>query len=86
MTPPKQWLGYSADGSRSGWQTVADAFGIDDEGEPWVEFAVGDDFVIAQVQTFPRPEPSEAASQQSATLAASTIEPPPPRWSIAQVP
>lgn len=84
--PPKQWLGWSADGSHWGWQAVTDAFDIDDEGEPWVELAVGGDFVIAQVQIFPPPEPSEATSQQSATLTASSSEPPPLRWFVAQVP
>ena len=85
--PPEQWVGWSADGSLWVWQTVADAFGIDeDEGEPWVQLAVGGDFVIAQVQTFPRPEPSEAISGQSGVLAASSSEPLPPRWFIARVP
>ena len=31
---------------------MADAFGIED-GEPWAEFAVGADFVLARVQTIP---------------------------------
>ena len=85
--PPEQWVGWSADGSLWGWQTLADAFGVDeDEGEPWVQLAVGGDFVIAQVQTFPRPEPSEAASGQSGVLAASSYSPRPPRWFIARVP
>ncbi|MYA85230.1 MAG: hypothetical protein F4Y12_06555 [Acidimicrobiaceae bacterium] len=85
--PPEQWVGWSADGDLWGWQTVAGAFGIDeDEGEPWVQLAVGGDFVIAQVQTFPRPEPSEAASGQNGVLTASSSEPLPPRWFIARVP
>lgn len=85
--PPEQWVGWSADGSVWGWQTLVDAFGVDeDEGEPWAQFAVGADFLIAQVQTFPRPEPSEAASGQSEVLVASSYTPRPPRWFIARVP
>lgn len=85
--PPEQWVGWSADGSLWGWQIVADAFAIDeDQGEPWVQLAVGADFVIAQVQTFPRPEPSEATSGQSGMLTASSSKPLPPRWFIARVP
>ena len=49
-------------------------------------FAVGRDFVIAQVQVFPRPEPSETTDGQSGTLVASGGEAQPPRWFIAQVP
>ena len=85
--PPEQWLGWSADGSLWGWQTVAGAFGIDeDDGEPWAQLAVGGDFVIAQVQTFPRPELSGDTSGQSGVLASSGSEPLPPRWFIARVP
>ena len=84
---PEQWLGWSADGSLWGWQTLVDAFGIDDdEGEPWVQLAVGGDFVIAQVQTFPWPELSGDTSGQSGVLASSSSEPLPPRWFIARVP
>ena len=34
---------------------MADAFGIDD-GEPWAEFAVGGDFVLARVQVIEVPQ------------------------------
>ena len=85
--PPELWVGWSADGTYWGWQTQADAFGIDeDEAASWAQFAVGRDFVIAQVQVFPRPEPSEATDGQSGMLMASDGEAHPPRWFIAQVP
>ena len=45
---PEQWVGWSADGSRWGWESLAAAFGIDDA-TVWPEFAVGQDFVIARV-------------------------------------
>ncbi len=45
---PEQWVGWSAGGSRWGWESLADAFGIDEE-TVWTEFAVGQDFVIARV-------------------------------------
>ena len=45
---PETWVGWSADGSAWGWQTMADAFGIDNA-SVWAELAVGGDFVIARV-------------------------------------
>jgi hypothetical protein len=48
--PPEIWVGWSADGTAWGWQLMADAFGMED-GDPWAEFAVGGDFVLARVQT-----------------------------------
>ena len=84
---PEVWVGWSADGTNWGWQTLADAFGIDEnEGESWAHFAVGRDFVIAQVQVFPRFEPSETTDGQSGTRMAAGGEAQPPRWFIAQVP
>ena len=52
---PETWAGWSADGTAWGWQVIADAFGIED-GEPWAEFAVGADFVLARVQTIQIPD------------------------------
>ena len=84
---PDFWVGWSADGTRWGWETLADAFGIDeDEGEPWAQVGVGDDFVIARVQTFPHPELSDTTAGDSGVLAASSYEPTPPRWFMARVP
>lgn len=45
---PETWVGWSADGSAWGWQTMADAFGVDNA-SPGAQFAVGGDFVIARV-------------------------------------
>ena len=49
---PEAWVGWSADGVDWGWQTLADAFGAeaDASGDPWVQLAVGDGFVLARVQ------------------------------------
>lgn len=45
------WIGWSVDGTRWGWQEATDAFGSDfDPGQSWVDFAVGDGFVLARVQ------------------------------------
>ena len=67
---PEIWAGWSADGTAWGWQGMADAFGIED-GEPWAEFAVGADFVLARVQTIPIPEFLASGQAQAGT---STIE------------
>ena len=67
---PEIWAGWSADGSAWGWQVMADAFGIED-GEPWAEFAVGADFVLARVQTIQIPEFLASGQAQAGT---STIE------------
>ena len=45
---PETWVGWSADGSVWGWQTMADAFGVD-HASVWAQLAVGGDFVIARV-------------------------------------
>ena len=52
---PEIWVGWSADGIAWGWQLMADAFGIED-GEPWAEFAVGGNFVLARVQRIEVPQ------------------------------
>ena len=85
--PPELWVGWSADGTRWGWETLADAFGIDeDEGEPWAQVGVGRDFAIAQVQVVPRPDVVETAAGESGVSGSTTIGAQPPRWFIAQVP
>ena len=55
---PELWVGWSADGSAWGWQSLADAFGIHDA-SIWPEFAVGHDFVITRVATFQPPDPAD---------------------------
>ncbi len=51
---PEQWLGWSANGTDWGWQTLSDAFnlptlGDDEDGFSSVSLAVGRDFIIAHV-------------------------------------
>ena len=63
-TPADSWVGWSADGTAWGWQTMTEAFGIGAD-EAWVEIGVGDDFVLAAVQSFgtppvPAPDGSDA--------------------------
>ena len=82
---PATWIGWSADGVDWGWQIAGDAFGIDeDDGYPWVDLAVGDDFVFARVEVF-------TITDGVATAAGSGGPPPAPvlpstsRWFIASV-
>ena len=82
------WLGWSADGTDWGWQSLPDAFGIT-EGEPWAQLAVGRDFVIARVETVVSPTPEEIASWSESEAAYEeflAMEVPPLRWFIARVP
>ena len=65
---PEIWAGWSADGTAWGWQLMAEAFGIDD-GEPWAEFAVGGDFVLARVQVIEVPEFLASGQAQTGTSA-----------------
>ena len=83
---PETWVGWSADGSAWGWQTMADAFGIDNA-SAGSEFAVGSDFVIARVDatqvevavsTNAQGDYAYASAQSSVGLQA--------RWFIARVP
>ena len=73
---PEQWVGWSADGTTWGWESLADAFGTDD-GVISVEFAVGGDFVIARVAEFHPPDPSGSADHGDVL---------PTRWFLARVP
>ena len=79
---PEQWVGWSADGTAWGWESLADAFGIDD-GEIWAEFAVGRDFVIARVVTFQLLDPADSAGETSVSQDGQVL---PTRWFIAKVP
>ena len=54
-------IGWSADGTEWEWQTLQEAFGLpesteDDNSFTEVQVAVGQDFVLAKVQTFEFPE------------------------------
>ena len=79
---PEEWVGWSADGTAWGWESLADAFGIDDD-RIWTEFAVGRDFVIAPVATFQVLDPADSASETSESQDGQVL---PTRWFIAKVP
>ncbi len=73
----ERWLGWSADGNTWGWQTLPKAFGLPDlsdieEELTKVKLAVGEDFVIARVQTY-------ETAEDPAMLLGQT-----PRWFIAR--
>lgn len=51
---PEQWVGWSADGVRWGWEPAQDAFGLGVT-DGVARFAVGEDFVIAMVWLIPSP-------------------------------
>ena len=70
---PEQWVGWSADSRRWGWESLSDAFGID-EATIWAEFAVGQDFVIARVAGWEASDPADVYQAL------------PPRWFRARVP
>lgn len=75
-------VGWSADGKSWGWQPVRDAFGLDDT-EAAVRVAVGEDFVIASVQTFaPVRYDASMTGVDSAVVHTGMT----PRWFIARVP
>ena len=82
------WVGWSADGTDWGWQSLSDAFGIT-EGEAWAELALGRDFVIARVETIVVPTPEETAAMRADPSKYEeyfAMEAPAPRWFIARVP
>lgn len=48
---PEMWVGWSANGTNWGWQTLPTAFEIAGDDQTWVEFAVGNGFVLARVSS-----------------------------------
>ena len=62
---------------------MVDAFDITD-GVPWVQLAVGHDFVIARVEAWQVPDPGSISDGQSATFEVTNDEA--PRWFLARVP
>ena len=79
------WVGWSADGTDWGWQTLSDAFGLADLTDldkefTNVELAVGNDFVLARVQAY-QADPSDSSDGSGLMLAGQT-----PRWFIAAMP
>ena len=86
--PPPTWIGWSAGGTVWGWQSAADAFGIDTGGTyPRVELAVGTDFVLAQVFVVTDGESvSQSVSTDGSETQRSGSRSPEARWFIAPVP
>ena len=80
---PEQWVGWSADGTDWGWQTMVDAFDITD-GEPWAQLAVGQDFVIARVEAGLVANTESISDGQSGTFGITFDAA--PRWFLARVP
>ena len=79
------WVGWSADGTDWGWQTLSDAFGLTDLTDLEKEFtnievAVGNDFVLARVQAY-QADPSDSSSDNGLMLAGQS-----PRWFFAAMP
>lgn len=96
--PNKFLVGWSMDGIDWEWQTLQEAFGIPERTEDSdtvteVQVAVGQDFVLAKVQTFVFPEEALyedtnigiGDGQSSALLTATEISASSHRWFIARV-
>ena len=84
---PEMWVGWSADGSAWGWQTVQEAFGIG-EVDAQITVAVGGNFVVASVHVFQPVGMSsllEGDAADGGAVVASTIARD-QRWFIARVP
>ena len=84
---PEMWVGWSADGTEWGWQTIQEAFGIGDV-DAHIAVAVGGDFVIASVHVFEPLGTSSLRDGDSAdggAVVASTVARE-QRWFIARVP
>ena len=86
---PETWVGWSADGAEWGWQTAAEAFGVDIGDDVWAQLAVGEDFVLARVDAVETASPVansglDGSDQASSELLARRTQP--PRWFIARVP
>ncbi len=84
---PEMWVGWSADGTDWGWQTVNDAFGLGDADAQAI-VAVGEDVVIAAVHVFEPLDIDDLHRRDSAggdTFVGSAVSGA-PRWFIARVP
>ena len=96
----EQWVGWSANGTDWGWQTISDAFnlpalGADEAGYSVGNLAVGKDFVIANVLRWRTSGSDSAQSDSSAPSpdsgdgdygeSSSPTGSQPPRWYIAKV-
>ena len=94
----KYVMGWSVDGTDWEWQTLQEAFGLPERSEDAssfteVQVAVGQDFVLAQIQTFEFPEAEfdedvnigVGDAQPSALHTAPGVSASPHRWYIARV-
>ena len=79
------WLGFSADGTDWGWQSLPDALGIT-RGEPSAQLAVGRDFVIARVETYVGSTDSNTVPTPEDSFEQIGQDPDRPRWFVAKVP
>ena len=70
-TQPKPLLGWSTDGNNWEWLTPSEAFGIE---EASVDFAVGNDFVLAHVVGFARITDSETRVAQPSRWFKATVQ------------
>ena len=76
-------IGWSADGTSWGWQSVEDAFGVGPDA--WVELAVGDGFVLARVEVFETFAEEDFDSETGVTTSSgSSSAISAPRWFIAR--
>lgn len=89
---PETWIGWSADGTAWGWQTIQEAFGID-ASEAWASVAVGDGVILASVEVYDEVEAfteSVLTEEEAAAIAEEAVDPSfeqqPPRWFVAEVP
>lgn len=76
---PATWVGWSADGTTWGFQTLGDAFGVPDDHDAWAQLAVGDGFVVAVVEQY---AVATTAAQDEAVVGPG--EAPVTRWFIAR--
>ncbi len=75
-----QWIGWSQDGRRWGWQSLAEALGVPEAAEANVELAVGTDIVIARVETWETTTSTSSDDRESTVGVAAQ----PARWFIAE--
>lgn len=71
----QRWLGWSLDGGTWTWQTVAEAFSLDEGSEAGFDLAVGDGFVIAQVQIYQIEEYRSVDGSDDGAVSATASDP-----------
>ena len=85
---PEKWVGWSANGTHWGWQTVETAFGITEDGDSWVELAVGNGFVLARVTSLTSvvypPDTPSAGQPPAEEITLTTVPPEVPAGTLAE--